>query len=339
MTDVAKDFIPEVQKNFVPFGYYADLKQILDKNIFFPIYLYGLSGIGKTKNVIQACAELKKPLVRVNLTENSTEDSLIGGFRLVKGETAFYKGPVIQAMELGAVLLLDEGDQAPPTVNMCLQSILEGNGYLIKQTGEYIVPKSGFTVVLAANTKGKGDYTGTFIGAQVQNEANLDRYILTFEHKYPPESIEIKILSNELALNGFDAKSDFYVYLTRILVEWANLIRKGTDNSVTSETMSTRRLIHFINTFSIFKDKQKALNLILNRYEGDVKISWLDLFKKVDKYYDAATEDKYNKTLEKERQQLELAKQNLELNQKTQEIMGSVDLATVANKKQLLDVW
>lgn len=291
--------VPKVQDNFVPFGYYEDLKQILATKQFFPLYLYGLSGVGKTKFVIQACAELDYPLVRVNLTDNTTEDHLIGGFRLINGETVFYKGPVIQAMEAGAVLLLDEGDQAPPTVNMCLQAILEGDGYLIKQTGEKVKPKPGFTIILAANTKGKGDETGIFIGAQIQNEANLDRYLITFEHEYPPEKIERKIILNEFKLNGLDPKDGFHEQLVAVLVKWANNIRKGTTNGVNMETMSTRRLVHFAKTFSIFKHKTKTLKLVLSRFDVETKNSWNDLFSKVDHLKDVDTSEQYVPFLEK----------------------------------------
>lgn len=300
-----KIFIPEKQKNFVEFGYYEDLKMIISKRVFFPVYLYGLSGVGKTSFVKQICAELNYPLVRVNLTENTTEDHLFGGFRLVNGETVFYKGPVIQAMEHGALLLLDEGDQAPPTINMALQAILEGDSYLIKQTGEKVAPKEGFNIVLAANTKGRGDDTGSFIGAQIQNEANLDRYTITFEHTYPPEKIEKKIIQNEFVLNSLNPKSEFNENLIDSLIKWASQIRKTNSTIMSGDTISTRRLVHFSSVYSIFKDKYKTLDLILSRFDVETKTSWKDLFQKIDPIGECHKEDDYASYLAKKQAEAE----------------------------------
>lgn len=274
--------IPKVRKNFVPYGYYNDLKQIFELKKFFPIYLFGVSGVGKTSFVQQACAELKYPLVRVNLTENTTEDHLFGGFRLINGETVFYKGPIIKAMEAGAILLLDEGDQATPTLNMALQAILEGDSYLIKQTGEKVEAKEGFNIVLAANTKGRGDDTGTYLGAQIQNEANLDRYVIMFEHDYPPEKVEREIITNEFKLNNIDVSHQFNKKLINTLIKWANMIRKSKDLIMTTDNMSTRRLVHYALVYSIFKSKHRAFDLILNRFDTQTKIAWLDLYSKCD---------------------------------------------------------
>lgn len=282
MTKENDVLIPSVRKNFVPYGYYTDLKKIFELKKFFPIYLYGVSGVGKTSFVQQACAELNYPLVRVNLTENTTEDHLFGGFRLVNGETIFYKGPVIKAMEAGAILLLDEGDQATPTLNMSLQAILEGDSYLIKQTGEKIIPKEGFNIVLAANTKGKGDDSGTYLGAQIQNEANLDRYVIMFEHDYPPEKIEREIITNEFKLNGVNVSHSFNKKLINTLIKWASMIRKSKDSILSTDNMSTRRLVHYALVYSIFKSKHRAFDLILNRFDTQTKIAWLDLYSKCD---------------------------------------------------------
>lgn len=306
-----KVVIPPAQKNFVPNGYYGDLKKIMEFRKFFPIYLSGPSGVGKTSFVKQCCHELNYPMVRVNLTENTTEDHLFGGFRLYKGETVYYKGPVIQAMEAGAVLLLDEGDQAPPTVNMSLQAILEGDSYLIKQTGEFIIPKPGFNVILAANTKGRGDDSGAFIGAQIQNEANLDRYNITFDHQYPDEKVEIKILNNEFTINGLDHKTEFHTNLIKTLVGWANTIRKSSRENISTEVMSTRRLIHYVATFAIFSDKSKTLDLVLSRFDNNTRISWKDLFFKHDflpSYVN--TEADYAKWKVKQKEQEEANKLN-----------------------------
>lgn len=278
----SKAVVPPAQKNFVVAQYFKDLKEILSTKQFFPIYLYGLSGVGKTSFVKQACHELKYPLVRVNLTENTTEDHLFGGFRLFQGETVYYKGPVIQAMEEGAILLLDEGDQAPPTVSMALQAILEGDSYLIKQTGELIHPKPGFNIILAANTKGRGDETGSFIGAQIQNEANLDRYKITFEHGYPTVEQETKIITNEFKLANINIDHEFNQKLIDHLVSWANEIRKAAAQNITSETMSTRRLIHYVSTYGIFNNKHKTLDLILKRFDTSTSLAWKEMFNKLD---------------------------------------------------------
>lgn len=292
-----KVIIPEKERNFYSFSYYNDLKKILSSGKFFPVYLQGLSGGGKTTFTRQACAELKRKYVRVSVTEGTNEGHLMGSFRLVNGETVFYKGPVVQAMEEGAVLLLDEGDQASPSVNMCLQAVLEGQPHYIKETGEMIFPSPGFNVILAANTKGQGDETGMFMGAQIQNEANLDRFAVTFEHPYPPPATEKKILKKELELNGYDPREPFFKNFVDVMVDWAKNIRKSFDEEAVAHTMSLRRLKHLVNTYAIFENKHKSIKFILSRFEEDTQSSWLDLFKACDEYYDAKNHNDFDKIL------------------------------------------
>ena len=269
--------VPEVDPNYVPFGNFTALKKIISSNVFYPTFISGLSGNGKTFGVEQACAQLKKDFVRVNITVETDEDDLIGGFRLVDGDTKFFKGPIINAMEKGAVALLDELDLANPAKVMCLQSILEGKGYFIKKTGEFIKPKAGFTVVATANTKGKGSDDGRFIGTNVMNEAFLERFPITVEQEYPSPSIEKNILGKvftdlNIVDDGFVGK----------LVDWADIIRKTFVDGGVDEIISTRRLVHIAKAFSIFGDKMTAIDMCINRFDEDTKLSFKDLYTKID---------------------------------------------------------
>jgi hypothetical protein len=272
-----ENLVPKVDKLFVPFGNFNMVKNILKSNMFYPIFVTGLSGNGKTFSVEQACASLSRDTIRVNFTVETDEDDLIGGFRLVNGETKFFKGPVIKAMELGAVLLLDEIDLGNPAKIMCLQSILEGSGYFIKKTGEYIEPAEGFTVIATANTKGKGSEDGRFIGTNVLNEAFLERFPVTCEQEYPPVATEKKILNKV-----FDSLGIIDKEFINKLVDWADIIRKTFYDGGVDEVISTRRLVHIAKAFSIFNDRMTSIDLCINRFDEDTKMSFKDLYTKID---------------------------------------------------------
>ena len=272
-----ENLVPEKDPLFVPFGNFATVKQIVKSNMFYPIFITGLSGNGKTLMVEQACAALKREVIRVNFTVETDEDDLIGGFRLVNGETKFFKGPVITAMERGAVLLTDEIDLANPAKVMCLQSILEGSGYFIKKTGEFVQPKEGFTIIATANTKGKGSDDGRFIGTNVLNEAFLERYPVTCEQEYPSPAIETKIL-NKLA---DDIGVDDPEFIKK-LIDWGDIIRKTFADGGVDEIISTRRLVHIVKCYSIFGDRLDAIVKCTNRFDEETKVAFIDLYTKLD---------------------------------------------------------
>jgi len=275
-TPIVKNLIPEKNDTFVQFGNFADLKKILSSRIFYPIFITGLSGNGKTFSVEQACAQLNRELIRVNITIETDEDDLIGGFRLVNGSTVWHNGPVIEALERGAILLLDEIDLASNKI-LCLQSILEGSGVFLKKTGRYIKPAPGFTVVATANTKGKGSDDGRFIGTNVLNEAFLERFALTFEQEYPTPAIEKKILDKLMqSLNGNDTE------FCEKLSSWADIIRKTFKDGGIDEVISTRRLTHIIRAYSIFGKRMKAIEVCVNRFDEETRQSFLDLYDKID---------------------------------------------------------
>jgi len=265
------NLVPQKSDAFVPFGNFSDLKKILGSGIFYPVFITGMSGNGKTFSVEQACAALNKELIRVNITIETDEDDLIGGFRLVDGNTVWHNGPVIEALERGAVLLLDEVDLASNKI-LCLQSILEGKGVFLKKTGKYVNPAPGFTVVATANTKGKGSDDGRFIGTNVLNEAFLERFALTFEQEYPTPAVEAKILAK---MCGDDE------FVTR-LVDWADIIRKTFADGGIDEIISTRRLVHIINAYKIFGKRMKAIQSCVNRFDDETKESFLSLYEKID---------------------------------------------------------
>ena len=271
--------VPQKDAGFVPFGNFTDLKKIISSKIFYPVFITGMSGNGKTFSVEQACATLNRELIRVNITIETDEDDLIGGFRLVDGNTVWHNGPVVEALERGAVLLLDEVDLASNKI-LCLQSILEGKGVYLKKTGKYITPAPGFTVVATANTKGKGSDDGRFIGTNVLNEAFLERFALTFEQEYPTPSIEAKILSK---------MCDDDEFVTR-LVDWADIIRKTFNDGGIDEIISTRRLVHIINAYKIFGKRMKAIQSCVNRFDDETKESFLSLYEKIDDHVDTTEE-------------------------------------------------
>ena len=280
-----QNLVPDQDNTFVKFGPFADVKKIIQSKQFYPIFLTGLSGNGKTFSVEQACATLKRELVRVNITIETDEDDLIGGFRLVNGETVWHNGPVIEALERGAILLLDEIDLASNKI-LCLQSILEGNGVFLKKIGKVVKPRAGFNVIATANTKGKGSDDGRFIGTNVLNEAFLERFPVTFEQDYPSPNIEKKILGG-VASNLAITDTDF---LSR-LVDWGDIIRKTFYDGGIEEIISTRRLVHIVRAFSIFKDKAKAIKVCVNRFDDETKQSFLELYDKVDADFNLPTEE------------------------------------------------
>ncbi len=275
-----KSLIPERDSHFVPFGNFNDLKKIFTSKIFYPIFITGLSGNGKTFGVEQACAQAKRDLIRVNITVETDEDDLIGGFRLVDGNTVWHNGPVIEALERGSVLLLDEIDLASNKI-LCLQSILEGNGVFLKKVGRYVRPAEGFTVVATANTKGKGSEDGRFIGTNVLNEAFLERFPITFEQEYPKAQTEVRMLNNYC--KELDCCDDKYI---ANLTAWAEIIRKTFKDGGVDEVISTRRLVHIIRAYAIFSDRVKAIQVCLNRFDDETKRSFLELYDKIDNEVD-----------------------------------------------------
>ena len=273
---IEQNLIPDKDDTFVKFGNFGDIKKIIQSRIFYPAFITGLSGNGKTFSVEQACAQLKRELIRVNITIETDEDDLIGGFRLVNGETVWHNGPVVEALERGAVLLLDEIDLASNKI-LCLQSILEGKGVFLKKIGRFVKPAAGFNVIATANTKGKGSDDGRFIGTNVLNEAFLERFPVTFEQSYPAPATEQKILEG-IALDLGVEDRDF----CKRLVDWADIIRKTFYDGGIEEIISTRRLVHIIRAYSIFQDKAKAIQVCVNRFDDETKQSFLELYDKVD---------------------------------------------------------
>ena len=273
---VDQDLVPVKNNTFVKFGPFTDIKKVIQSKQFYPTFVTGLSGNGKTFGVEQACAQLGRELIRVNITIETDEDDLIGGFRLVNGETVWHNGPVIEALERGAILLLDEIDLASNKI-LCLQPILEGNGIFLKKIGRFVQPTAGFNVVATANTKGKGSDDGRFIGTNVLNEAFLERFPVTFEQDYPAPSVEKKILGGVAANLGI-TDTDFIARL----VDWGDIIRKTFYDGGIEEIISTRRLVHIVRAYSIFGDKMKSIQVCVNRFDDETKQSFIELYDKVD---------------------------------------------------------
>ena len=271
LPSMEQNLIPEKDDSFVKFGNFGDIRKIIQSQLFYPTFITGLSGNGKTFSVEQACAQLGRELIRVNITIETDEDDLIGGFRLVDGNTAWHNGPVIEALERGAVLLLDEIDLASNKI-LCLQSILEGKGVFLKKIGKWVKPAAGFNVIATANTKGKGSDDGRFIGTNVLNEAFLERFPVTFEQEYPTPSIEQKILGKACSDENFCKR----------LADWADIIRKTFYDGGIEEIISTRRLVHIVNAYNIFEDKAKAIQVCVNRFDDETKQAFLELYDKVD---------------------------------------------------------
>lgn len=272
--------VPEKSSAFVPFGDYDVVKQIITSRVFHPIFITGLSGNGKTFQVEQACAALNREYIRVNVTAETDEDDLIGGFRLKNGETVFELGPVVVAMLRGAVLLIDEIDLASPKI-LCLQSILEGNSLVIKKLGITIRPAAGFTVFATANTKGRGSDDGKFVGTNLLNEAFLERFPITIEQAYPSVATEKKILAKTFAQYGGVESAESTQFFDS-LAKWADGIRATyLEAEAIDDLISTRRLVHIVKTYRIFGDQQRAVALCLNRFDKATQATFLDLFSKV----------------------------------------------------------
>ena len=276
VSSLTDNVVPAKDTDFVNFGNYADIKNIVKSKKFYPVFITGLSGNGKTLAVTQACAESKREMIRCNITIETDEDDLLGGYRLKDGQTVWQNGPVIEAMERGAVLLLDEIDLASNKI-MCLQPILEGSGVYVKKINKFVKPKLGFNVIATANTKGQGSDDGKFIGTNVLNEAFLERFPVTFEQQYPTAKVEEKIVAQKLKSAG---KSD--VKFAHNLVTWADVIRKTYNDGGVDEIISTRRLVHIAEAYGIFRNKMKAIAVCTNRFDDDTKTSFVDLYSKVD---------------------------------------------------------
>ena len=271
-----QNLIPDKDPNYVPFGNFNDVKKIIKSGIFYPVFITGLSGNGKTQSVEQACAQLGREFIRVNITVEVDTDDLLGGFRLVNGETVWHDGPVVEAMNRGAILLLDEVDLASTKI-MCLQSVLEGKGVFLKKINRYVKPAAGFNIFATANTKGKGSDSGQFIGTNVLNEAFLDRFPCTMEQDYPTAATEKKILVNYMkSLNCLD--EDF----ANKLVAFGEVVRKTYHDGGCDEVLSTRRLITIVQAYSIFGDRAKAVEMCVARFDEDTKDSFNDLYSKID---------------------------------------------------------
>jgi hypothetical protein len=273
---VLEDLIPVKDETFVPFGNFTDVKKVIKTGIFYPLFITGLSGNGKTHGVEQACAQLGRDLVRVNITIETDEDDLIGGFRLQNGETVWHDGPVVEALKRGAVLLLDEVDLASNKI-LCLQSLLEGKGVYLKKTNTYVRPAAGFNVIATANTKGRGSDSGKFIGTNVLNEAFLERFAITLEQEYPTPTTEARILRLFSASIGLHEEDKFY----QNLVDWADIIRKTYADGGVDDVISTRRLINIVKAVSIFGNTKKAIELSTNRFDEETKEVFVQLFEKV----------------------------------------------------------
>ena len=273
---VQQNLVPEIDDTFVKFGHFNDVKKVIQSKQFYPTFITGLSGNGKTFSVEQACSQLKRELIRVNITIETDEDDLIGGFRLVDGATVWHNGPVVEALERGAILLLDEVDLASNKI-LCLQSILEGKGVFLKKIGKVVRPAIGFNVIATANTKGKGSDDGRFIGTNVLNEAFLERFALTFEQEYPTPKTEQRILEKVAAnLGVLDEK------FCENLAQWSDIIRRTFKDGGIDEIISTRRLVHIIRAFAIWNDRMKAIKVCVNRFDEETKQSFIDLYDKID---------------------------------------------------------
>jgi len=268
--------IPDVMGDFVAWGHSRHITQIISSGFFAPVFVTGLSGNGKTTMIEQACAKTKRECYRVNITQETDEDDLLGGFRLINGNTVFSYGPVVEAMRNGAVLLLDEIDLASSKI-MCLQPVLEGKGVFVKKIGEWITPAPGFTVLATANTKGKGDVDGRFIGTNVLNEAFLDRFDWTMEQDYAPRATETRIIKKKMEKYG-QVDEDFADYLTR----WAEITRKAYTEGAIDEIITTRRLENICKAFAIFKDRKTSVALALARFDADTQQAFWSLYEKVD---------------------------------------------------------
>ena len=285
---IIDNLVPRLDATYVPFGFYTDLIKVLKAEAFYPTFISGLSGNGKTTMIEQACAKLKRECLRVNISVETDEDDLIGGNTLVDGNVVYREGPVLTAMKRGAILILDEIDRGSNKL-MCIQAILEGKPYFNKKTGETVFPAKCFNVVATANTKGRGSDDGKFISAQILDDAFLERFAITVEQEYPSAKVEKKIVMNKMEKAGAIDEE-----FADNLVTWAEIIRKTFYDGGIDDLISTRRLEHIVNAFAMFKSRQKAVELCVNRFDGDTKSAFLDLYSKVDAKIDAGPTDNVN---------------------------------------------
>jgi MoxR-like ATPase len=285
---IVDNLVPRLDATYVPFGFYADLTKVLKAEAFYPTFISGLSGNGKTTMVEQACAKLKRECLRVNISVETDEDDLIGGNTLVDGNVVYREGPVLTAMKRGAILILDEIDRGSNKL-MCIQAILEGKPYFNKKTGETVFPAKGFNVIATANTKGRGSDDGKFISAQILDDAFLERFAITVEQEYPSAKVEKKIVMNKMEKAGAIDEE-----FADNLVTWAEIIRKTFYDGGIDDLISTRRLEHIVNAFAMFKSRQKAVELCVNRFDADTKSAFLDLYTKVDAKVDTGPTDDVN---------------------------------------------
>lgn len=272
------NLVPTKDPLFVKFGVYSDVLEIIKSGMFYPVYVTGLSGNGKTYSITQACAAVKREVIRVNITCETDEDDLIGGFRLLDGDTVFVKGPVLEAMNRGSILLLDEIDLGTNKL-MCLQSILEGSGYFVKKTGEYVKPAPGFNIIATANTKGRGDETGKFIGTGILNEAFLERFPVTMFQEYPTPAVETRILNTLSKSIGLE--SEKVENFIGNLVKWASGIRKTFDDGGIEEVITTRRLVNIMKAYQIFGKEETAIKMCVARFDNDTSKSFVELYQKI----------------------------------------------------------
>ena len=292
---VEKNLIPLKNDTFVSFGNFPDLKKIIQSKMFYPVFITGLSGNGKTFGVEQACAQLGRELIRINFTNETDESDLIGGFRLKANsngatETVWQDGPVIEALERGAILLCDEIDVADANKILVLQSVMEGNGIFLKKVGRYVKPASGFNVIATANTKGKGSDDGRFIGTNVLNSAFLDRFAITLEQEYPATAVETKILKGVAKSIGLENSDDFI----KQLCDWTYVIRETFYEGGVDEIISTRRLVHILKAYSIFGDKSKSIKYSISGFDDETKQGFLEVYDKIDADFQMTSDDKTN---------------------------------------------
>jgi MoxR-like ATPase len=285
---IVDNLVPRLDATYVPFGFYSDLTKVLKAEAFYPTFISGLSGNGKTTMIEQACAKLKRECLRVNISVETDEDDLIGGNTLVDGNVVYREGPVLTAMKRGAILILDEIDRGSNKL-MCIQAILEGKPYFNKKTGETVFPAKGFNVIATANTKGRGSDDGKFISAQILDDAFLERFAITVEQEYPSAKVEKKIVMNKMEKAGAIDEE-----FADNLVTWAEIIRKTFYDGGIDDLISTRRLEHIVNAFAMFKSRQKAVELCVNRFDADTKSAFLDLYTKVDAKVDTGPTDNVN---------------------------------------------
>jgi hypothetical protein len=280
-------YIPERIRSYVPWGHFKTVESVLKSGRYFPLYVQGPSGNGKTIMIEQACAKCNKEYVRVQITPETDADSLIGGFRLIDGETVFQKGPVIRAMEQGALLLIDEIDRGHPGKLMALQGVLEGKPVLIQKTGETVKPAPGFNIIATANTTGRGDEDGRYSAATILDDAFLERFIGVLDQTFPPAATEQKIINNHAEEAGVNDEE----FLTKI-VAWAGVIRETFEQDGVDEVISTRRLCHIVESYSIFQDRLKAIEVCISRFDSDTKAAFLELYSMIDKNANQPVEEK-----------------------------------------------